>query len=139
MAKRKERALARKGTASKRGKVGKKVKYTPRKSAKRTGVKVSAKKTARRVASKTKAKKLGIKPRARQASKKVGPRPTKSSRRAAAATEETVIVDIVEEPVPGVMVVTEFESVRTSELEAPSPRADGEDPCPSAEVSEPRS
>jgi hypothetical protein len=127
MAKRKERALARKGTASKRGKVGKKVKYTPRKSAKRTGVKVSAKKTARRVASKTKAKKLGMKPRARQAAlKKVGPRPTELSGQAAEATEETVIVDIVEEPVPGVVVVTEFESVRTSELEAPSPQPEGE-------------
>src|SRR5215470_6881973 len=67
MAKRKERALARKGTASKRGKVGKKVKSTPRKSAKRTGAKVSAKKTAQRAAAKTRAKKPGIKPRARQA------------------------------------------------------------------------
>jgi hypothetical protein len=127
MAKRKERALAQKGTASKRGKAGKKVKSTPRKSAKRTGAKVSAKKTARRVASKTKAKKLGIKPRARQASKKVSPRPTKSSRRAAAATEETVIVDIVEQAVPGVVVVTEFESVRTSGPGAPSSRPEGEE------------
>src|SRR5262249_14162936 len=103
MAKRKERALARKGTASKRGKVGKKVKSTPRKSAKRTGAKVSAKETARRVASKTKAKKPGTKSRARQAAlKKVGPRPTEPSAKAAEATEETVIVDIVEEAVPGV-------------------------------------
>jgi hypothetical protein len=126
MAKRKERALARKGTASKRGKVGKKVNAAPKKAAKRTGAKVSAKETARRVASKTKAKKLGIKPRARQAFKKVGPRPTKSSRRAAAATEETVVVDIVEPAVPGVVVVTEFESVRTNGPEAPSPQPEGE-------------
>ena len=126
MAKRKERALARKGTASKRGKAGKKVKSTPRKSAKRTGAKVSAKETARRGASKTKAKKLAIKPRARQAFKKVGPRPTKSSRRAAAATEETVVVDIVEPTVPGIVVVTEFESVRTNGPEAPSPQPEGE-------------
>ena len=127
MAKRKERALARKGTASKRGKVGKKVNAVPRKAAKRTRAKVSAKKTARRVASKTKTKKLGIKPRARQASKKVGPRPAKSSRRAAAATEGTAIVDILEEAVPGVVVVTEFESVRTSGPQAPSPRPEGEE------------
>ena len=127
MAKRKQRALARKGTASKRGKAGKKVKFTPRKSAKRTGVKVSAKKTAQRVAAKTKAKKLGTKSRARQAaSKKVGPRPTKSSRRAAAATEGTAIVDILEEAVPGVVVVTEFEAVRTNGPEAPSPQPEGE-------------
>ena len=126
MAKRKVKALARKGTASKRGKVGKKVNAAPKKAAKRTGAKVSAKETARRVASKTKAKKLGIKPRARQAFKKVGPRPTKSSRRAAAATEETVVIDIVEEAVPGVVVVTEFESVRTSGLDASSPQPEGE-------------
>ena len=127
MAKRKERALAQKGPASKRGKAGKKVKSSPRKSAKRTGAKVGAKKTGQRVAAKTKAKRPGTKPRARQvAPKKVGPRPTKSSRRAAAATEETVIVDIVEEAVPGVVVVTEFESGRTSELEAPSPQPEGE-------------
>ena len=127
MAKRKVKALARKGTASKRGKVGKKVKSAPRKSAKRTGAKVSAKKTAQRVAAKTKAKKPGTKPRARQvAPKKVGPRPTKSSRRAAAATEETVVIDIVEEAVPGVVVVTEFESVRTSGLDASSPQPEGE-------------
>ena len=126
MAKRKERALARKGTASKRGKAGKKVKSTPRKSAKRTGAKASAKKTARRVASKTKTKKLGIKPRARQAFKKVGPRPTEPSTKADEGTEETIIVDIVERAVPGLVVVTEFESVRTNGPEAPSPQPEGE-------------
>jgi hypothetical protein len=127
MAKRKERALAQKGTASKRGKAGKKVNSTPRKSAKRTGAKVSAKKTAPRVAVKTKAKKLGTKPRARQAAlKKVGPRPSEPSTKAAETAEETVIVDIVEEAVPGVVVVTEFGSVRTSGPEAPSPQSEGE-------------
>jgi len=127
MAKRKERALARKGTASKRGKAGKKVKSTPRKSAKRTGTKVSAKKTAQRIAAKTKAKKPGIKPRARQAAlKKVGPRPTTPSKPADEATGETIIVDIVEEAVPGVVVVTEFEAVRTNGPEAPSPQPEGE-------------
>jgi methionyl-tRNA synthetase len=128
MAKRKERALAQKGTASKRGKAGKKVKSTPRKSTKRTGAKVSAKKTAQRVAAKTKAKKLGTKPRARRAaSKKVGPRPTEPSTKTDEGSEETVIVDIVEETVPGVVVVTEFETVRTSGPEAPSPRPAGEE------------
>ena len=127
MAKRKERASAQKGTASKRGKAGKKVKSTPRKSAKRSGTKVSAKKTAQRAAAKTRAKKPGIKPRARQAAlKKVGPRPTDPSTKAAEATEETVIVDIVEEAVPGVVVVTEFVSVRTSGPEASSSQPEGE-------------
>ena len=127
MAKRKERALARKGTASKRGKAGKKVKSTPRKSAKRSGTKVSAKKTAPRVAAKTKAKKPGTKPRGRQvAPKKVGPRPTEPSK-ADEGTEETIIVDIVERAVPGLVVVTEFESVRTSGPEATNPRPEGEE------------
>jgi hypothetical protein len=118
MAKQKVKALARKGTASKRGKVSKKVNAAPKKATKRTGAKVSAKKTARRVAAKTKAKKPGIKPRARQAAfKKVGPRPTEPSTKAADAAEETVIVDIVEE----------FGSVRTSGPEAPSPRPEGEE------------
>ena len=127
MAKRKVKALARKGTASKRGKVSKKVNAAPKKATKRTGAKVSAKKTARRVAAKTKAKKPGIKPRARPAAlKKVGPRPTEPSTKADEATEETVIVDIVEEAVPGVVVVTEFESVRTSGPEASSSQPEGE-------------
>ena len=126
MAKRKVKALARKGTASKRGKVSKKVNAAPKKAAKRTGAKARVAKAAQRVAAKTKAKKPGTKPRARQASKKVGPRPAKSSRRAVAATEETVIVDIVEQAVPGVVVVTEFESVRTSRPDAPGPRPEGE-------------
>ena len=98
MAKRKERALARKGAASKRGKVGKKADSAPRKVARRTGAKTTPTKAARRVAAKTKAKKLGTKPRAKQAAlKKVGPRPSEPSRKAAEATEETVIVNIVEE------------------------------------------
>ena len=126
MAKRKERVLARKGTASKRGKVGKKVSAAPKKAAKRTGANVSAKKTARRVAAKTKAKKPGIKPRARQAFKKVGPRPTEPSTKADEGTEETIIVDIVEQAVPGVVVVTDLESVRTNGPEAPSPQPEGE-------------
>ena len=128
MAKRKERALARKGTASKRGKASKKVKSTPRKSAKRTRAKTIPTKAARRGASKTKAKKLGIKPRARQAAlKKIGPRPTEPSGQVAEVTEETAVVDIVEEAVPGVVVVTEFESVRRSGPEVLSPRPEGEE------------
>ena len=125
MAKRKER-VARKGTASKRGKVGKKVNAAPKKAARRTRAKVRAKETARRGASKTKAKKLGIKPRARQAFKKVGPRPTEPSTKADEGTEETIVVDIVEQTVPGVVVVTDFESVRTNGPEAPSPQPEGE-------------
>jgi hypothetical protein len=127
MAKRKEREFARKGTASKRGKVGKKVKSAPTKSAKRAGAKARATKSEKRVAVKTKAKKLGMKPGKRQmAPKKVAPRPTEPSTKATEATEETVIVDIIDESVPGVVVLTEFESVRTSEPEVSSPKPEGE-------------
>jgi hypothetical protein len=131
MAKRKKQALARKGTVSKRGKAhAKKVSSASRKAATHTGAKARAKKAARRVAVKTKAKKLGIKRRARQAApKKVSPRRTEPSRQAAEATEETFIVDIIEEPVPGVVLVTELESARTSGLEVPSPEPEsGESP-----------
>ena len=104
MAKRKKQALARKGTVSKRGKARtKKVSSAPRKAAKHTGATARAKKAGHRVAVKTKAKKLGIKPRARKAAKKVNPRRTEPSRQAAEATEETVIVDIVEESAKGVV------------------------------------
>ena len=70
---------------------------------------------AKRARRKTKAKKQTIRPRAkRTAPKKTGPRPTEPPRQPAGATEEAVIVDIIEEPAPGVVVVTEFASVQTT-------------------------
>jgi hypothetical protein len=102
MAKRKRRAVAQKKAAAKRGKARARVKSTRRKVAKRAG-------------RKTKAKKQTIRPRAkRTAPKKTGPRPTEPPRQPAGATEEAVIVDIIEEPAPGVVVVTEFASVQTT-------------------------
>ena len=121
MAKRKQQALARKKTASKRGKARTRFKSAPRTSAKRAGGKTKAEKVAKRVALKTKTKKQATKPRAKRAAPKIAaPRPTGTPRQPAEATEETVIVDIIDEPVPGVVVVTEFESVRTSRPEAPT-------------------
>jgi hypothetical protein len=118
MAKRRQRTLARKETALKRGKVRTKVKSAPRKAAERAGSKTRARKTAKRVPVKTKAEKQAIKGRAKRAApKKAAPRPTEPLRQPAEAPDETVIVDIVEEPVRGVVVVTEFESVRTSRPE----------------------
>ena len=102
MAKRKRQALGRKKAAAKRGKARARVKSTRRKVAKRAG-------------GKTKAKKETIRPRAkRTAPKKVTPQSVEPPRQPAGATEEAVIVDIIEEPVPGVVVVTEFESVQTT-------------------------
>jgi hypothetical protein len=102
MAKRKRRASARKKMAAKRGKARARIKSTRRKVAKRAG-------------RKTKAKKQATKPRAKRAApKKVTPQSVEPPRRPAGATEETVIIDIIEEPAPGVVVVTEFESVQTT-------------------------
>src|SRR5450830_1374271 len=123
VAKRKRRVLARKKTAAKRGKAGARVKSTRRKVAKRAGRKTKAGKVAKRVAAKTKAKKQTTKPRAKRAApKKVTPQSIEPPRQPAGAAEEAVIVDIIEEPAPGVVVVTEFASVRTT---APRPKGGG--------------
>jgi hypothetical protein len=86
MAQRKKRAAARSRKATTRGKARKPAKSVRGKAAKRT----SAKATPRKRVTKAKSKRAVV--------KKVVP------------TVETVIVDVIEEPVPGVMVVTEFEA-----------------------------
>jgi hypothetical protein len=124
MAKGKQRVLAQKRTASKRGKGRTKADSAPRKTAKSTTARASAEKAAHRVAVKTKTKKQAIKPRARRAGlKKAAPQSTELAGRPA----EAVIVDIIEEPVPRVVVVTEFESVQTGEPEAPGQQPEGKD------------
>ncbi len=74
---------------------------------------------------KTKAKKQATKARAKRGTKKATPRPTEPPTKAPEAFEETVIVDIVEEPVPGVVVVTELESVQTVRPETPAESGQG--------------
>jgi hypothetical protein len=86
MAKRKKRAAARRGKVATRGKARNPAKSVRGKTAKRTSARATPKKRV------TKAKSN------RAVAKKVAP------------TVETVIVDMIEEPVPGVMVVTEFEA-----------------------------
>jgi hypothetical protein len=86
MAQREKRAAARRGKAATRGKARKPAKSVRGKAAKRT----SARATPRKRVTKAKSK--------RAVAKKVAP------------TVETVIVDMIEEPVPGVMVVTGFEA-----------------------------
>jgi hypothetical protein len=118
----------RKKTASKRGKGRAQAKPGRKKVAKPTVRKKSVKKVAKRTAAKTKAKKPGTKPRVtRTAPKKAAPQ------QPAQVTEETVVVDIVEEPVPGVVVVTELEAVETTtppEGEEGSGLAKGKDENP---------
>jgi len=63
----------------------------------------------------TKAKQQATKARAKStAAKEATPRPTEPPRQPVEASDETIIFDIIEEPIPGVVVVTEFETVRTS-------------------------
>jgi ATPase subunit of ABC transporter with duplicated ATPase domains len=86
MAKRKKQAATRRGNAATRGKARKHAKSVRGKTAKRTNARAKSKKRVTKAKSK------------RAMAKKAVP------------TVETVIVDMIEEPVPGVMVVTEFEA-----------------------------
>jgi hypothetical protein len=86
MAKRKKRAVVRKGKTT-RGKARKVVKSVRGKPAKRKVAKAKSKKRA------TKTKKRAV-------AKRIIP------------TVETVVVDVIEEPVPGVVVVTELEETK---------------------------
>jgi fructose-1,6-bisphosphatase/inositol monophosphatase family enzyme len=95
MAQRKKRGAARKATL-KRGRAPKRAART--KAAKR----VAAKTTPKKRVTKTKAKRVATK----APIKAPGPPPQGD------AAAEKVIVDVIEEPVPGVTLVTEFEATR---------------------------
>ena len=110
MAQRKKRAAVRRGKAATRGKARKPAKSVRGKAAKRT----SAKATPRKRVTKAKSKRAVV--------KKVVP------------TVETVIVDMIEKPVPGVMVVTEFEATGIR-----GPKANPEQPDKSRGVTPPES
>jgi hypothetical protein len=106
MAKAKKRVAARK-KSSKRGKAS---------------AKPARKKTAKRATpkrAKSKVRRAGMSATKRAAKKKRPPKtvakksPRKAPRQVAEVPIETTIIDVIEEPVPGVVVVTEYESVRT--------------------------
>ena len=107
MAKAKKRVAAR-NKRSKRGKASDKP--ARKKSAKRA--------TAKRA--KSKVRRAGMRPTRPVAKKKRAPMTVakkaarKSPKQEPAVRVETTIVDVIEEPVPGVVVVTEYESVRTT-------------------------
>jgi len=109
MAKRKKRAAARRGKAATRGKARKPAKSVRGKTAKRT-----ARATPKKRVTKAKSN--------RAVAKKVAP------------TVETVIVDMIEEPVPGVMVATEFEATGIR-----GPNANPEQPKESRGAAPPKS
>ena len=96
MAQRKKRGAARKATL-KRGR-------TPKRAA-RTRM-------AKRVAARTAPKKRVTKTKAKRAVTKKAPIKAPGPPQQGDVAAETVIVDVIEEPVPGVTVVTEFEATR---------------------------
>ena len=104
MAKAKKRVATRK-KSSKRGKAS--AKPTRKAAAKRTTTKAAKSKVRRagNSASKPAARKKGREDRGKKA-------PGKAPRQVVVPVE-TTIIDVIEEPVPGVVVVTEYESIRT--------------------------
>jgi hypothetical protein len=81
------------------------------------GIKTAARKTKRITARKPSKKRIGrAKPKA-AAKKAAARKPRPQSEQQPAVATETVIVDVVEEPVPGVMVVSEFEATRELDSE----------------------
>jgi hypothetical protein len=100
---------------------------TRKKSSKRSKViaKPARKKAAKRTAAPSKAKskvrsrgKSATKP---AASKNLVPKAAarKEPRQVVEAPVETTIIDVIEEPIPGVVIVTEYESVRTATPASP--------------------
>ena len=98
MAQRKKRAMARKGRTVKRGKAPKRAKSAQTKTAKRLVARTRPKKQVTKV-----------KPK-RVAAKKAAPSKAMPPKQPGIPQAETVIIDMIEEPVPGVLVVTEFEA-----------------------------
>ena len=94
---------------------------TQKKSAKRgkASAKPARKKTAKRATmnkAKSKVRRAGGNPPKSTATEKRQPKATagKSPKAVAEAPLEATIIDVIEEPAPGVVVVTEYESVRTA-------------------------
>jgi hypothetical protein len=106
MAQRKKRAAVRKGKSTPRGKTRKASKSARAKAAKRT----IAKAMPRKRSAKAKPKLVGAKKVARKKGRSVKP--------PSSPAVETLTVDIIEEPVPGVTVVTEIEATEVREPSA---------------------
>jgi hypothetical protein len=119
MARAKKRVATRK-KSSKRGKAS--TKPARKKAAKRTmpkGAKSKVGRAGRGAPKPAVKKKRPPKTTARKA-------PRKAPRQVVVPVEDTII-DVIEEPVPGVVVVTEYESIRTG-----TPISSGREPKPSA-------
>jgi hypothetical protein len=122
MAQRKKRAAARRGKAAMRGKARKPAKSAQTKAAKRLVAKTRPKKQV------TKAKPKRV------AAKKAAPSKAMPPKQPGKPQAETVIVDMIEEPVPGVLVITEFEATGIR-----APNANPEQPEESRSAAPPKS
>ena len=89
------------------------------------GRKARAKGVRKKVTKRGRAKLATKKRRPSKAAARKSPRkgkaPRKTPRKVIDAPVEQTIVDVVEEPAPGVIVVTEYETVRTEGVASPSP------------------
>jgi hypothetical protein len=106
MAKAKKRVATRK-KSSKRGKAS---------------TKPARKKAAKRMTPKqAKSKVRGAAKRQRQSKSAARKAPSKTPRQAVEVPVKDTIIDVIEEPVPGVVVVTEYETIRTATPISSSP------------------
>jgi len=111
VAKRKKRATARKARSTARGKA-------------RTGKPARGKATRRTAASRT-PKKRPVKAGSKGAgAKKRAPKRMPPATPLGVPTAETVIVDVIEEPIPGIISVTEFEATEVREASPDSEQQD---------------
>jgi len=100
MAQSKKRASARRGKAARRSKAPQRVKAAGKKTAKRSAVTAKPKKAAIKAKAKRAVGKRMIPNRAKPPQQRTGP------------PIEVIKVETVDEPVPGTMIVTEYEEVR---------------------------
>lgn len=112
MAKAKKRVATRKKSSGR----GKASKPARKKAAKRTTPKKAKSKIRR--AGRSAPKALAKKKRARKTPARRAP--TKAPRQMLEVPVEDTIIDVIEEPVPGVVVVTEYESIRTTTPREPT-------------------
>ncbi len=112
MAKRKKRAAARKARSTARGKA-------------QRGTKSARGRATRRIADIRTPKKRPVKARPKGAgAKKRARKRMPPMKPLGAPTAETIIVDVIEEPVPGVIAVTEFEATEVREASPDSEQPD---------------
>lgn len=98
---------------------GRKRKATTRRKTRKASKSVRGKSVKRAVAKPTPRKRLAGAKLKRGRVKKVAPKRARPVKPPSTPAVETVVVDVIEEPVPGVITVTEFEETEERESEGP--------------------